>query len=286
MRFKQAMKRGAVAARRLLPRPDPSTRRVVLCYHSVHPTRSFLTTRPELFDRHLQWLAEHCRITSLVELVGGPRPNDDDRPVVAITFDDGYEDNHSYALPILLKRGATATFFLTAGFLERDERVLHRLRDLLGAAPEEIVPLDWSQARELQASGMDIGSHTYGHPNLARLSPAEAREELQTSKQVIGDRLGSSVALFAYPFGKPRVHFTTATVDAVRAAGYQTAAAVTFRGVRPSDSRFEVPRFFTDGDSLGKLEAKILGDYELVGWWQAHVPLPMLKLVSPDDFKR
>jgi peptidoglycan/xylan/chitin deacetylase (PgdA/CDA1 family) len=170
-----------------------------------------------------------------------PRPSPSGKPAAAITFDDGHEDNHSYALPILAKHGVSATFFITAGFVDRDPSVLQRFQQLLGCGTDNIVPLDWAQVRELRANGMDIGSHTYSHPNLARLSRAKAEEELRTSKDLISDRLGAAIDLFAYPFGKPRVHVTSITTEVARATGYRVAAAVTFRGVLESDPVFMIP---------------------------------------------
>ncbi len=286
MRLNRVLKRGAVATGRLLPRPDPASRRIVFCYHSVHPRRRPLSTTPELFERHVEWLNEHCRVTSLLDLVDNAEVPATGSPLAAITFDDGYEDNHSIALPILARHKTTATFFVTAGLVERDPAVLRRFQQMLQCGADEVVPLDWSQVRELRSSGMDIGAHTYSHPNLARLSRRKAEMEVRTSRDLIGDRLGTAIDLFAYPFGKPKVHFTTATTEIVRAAGYRLAAAVTFRGVRRSDSPLAVPRFFTDGDSLTKLEAKVQGAYDLVGWWQEQVPRWLMRLVSPDDFTR
>lgn len=280
------MKRTALAAGRMMSRSDLSTRRVVFCYHSVHPNRPYVSTKPEAFDRHLQWLKEHCRLASLVELVTDPGTNYGGKPMAAITFDDGHEDNHSHALSILVKHGVPATFFITAGFVERDPAVLRRFRELFKCGSDDVVPLHWEQVRELHASGMDIGSHTYSHPNVARLSPAEAENELRRSRDLIGDRLGCAIDLFAYPFGKPKAHFNSSTTEVVRAAGYKVAAVVTFRGVRDSDSLLNVPRFFSDGDDIAKLEAKIRGVYELLGWWQEHAPVSLMKIVSPDDFKR
>ena len=279
------MKAAALAVGRVVSAPDPSTRRVVFCYHSVHPTRPFISTTPDLFERHMAWFSEHCQVVSLVELVTRPTLAGG-KPCAAITFDDGFEDNHSYALPILLKYRIPATFFITAGLIERDPSVLRRFQQLLGCGVDELVPLDWTQIRELSASGMQIGSHTYSHPNLARLPRQAAESELRISKDVISDRLGSPIDSFAYPFGKPRVHFTSETTQAVRAADYRVAAAVTFRGVRASDGLFNVPRFFADSDSLTKLDAKTRGAYELIGWWQDHAPVPALRLVSPLDFAR
>jgi peptidoglycan/xylan/chitin deacetylase (PgdA/CDA1 family) len=286
MRLKRALKRGALAAGRLVSRPDPSTRKVVFCYHSVHPNRPYVSTKPEAFDRQIQWLKEHCRLVSLTDLVDGTGTTRGGQPLAAITFDDGHQDNHSYALPILKKHGAPATFFITAGFVNRDPAVLRRFEDLFECGGDDVVPLDWDQVRELRASGMDIGSHTYSHPSLARLAPRDVEGELRRSKDVISDRLGCAIDLFAYPFGKPKVHFTAKTTELVAAAGYRIAAAVTFRGVSDSDPFLSVPRFFTDGDTVEKLEAKIRGAYELVGWWQENVPLSVIRVVSPDDFKR
>jgi len=251
----------------------------------VHPNRQYASSTPEVFERHVQWLKAHCHVTSLANVVAN-RNTGTSRPLVAITFDDGYEDNHSYALPILSKHGVPATFFITAGLVNRDPTVLRRLQWLWGCSLDDIVPLDWEQVRELHGSGMDIGSHTYSHPNLARLSAVEAAHELRSSTDVISDKLGVAVDLFAYPFGKPAVHFTPTTTDVVRAQGYRLAAAVTFRGVRDSDSVYTIPRFFADGDDISKLDAKIAGLYDVIGWWQDHAPLAVKRLVSPDDFRR
>jgi len=285
MRWQRRVKRAALAVARVASRPDPATRRIVLCYHSVHPNRQYASSTPEVFERQVEWLKAHCRVTTLADVVTN-RNTVSGTPLVAITFDDGYEDNHSYALPILSKHGVPATFFITAGLVNRDPTVLQRLQWLWGCRPDDIVPLDWAQVRELHASGMDIGSHTYSHPNLARLSAVEAEHELRRSTDVISDQLGAPVDLFAYPFGKPAVHFTTTTTDVVRAQGYRMAAAVTFRGVRDSDSVYSIPRFFADGDDVSKLDAKIAGLYDVIGWWQDHAPLSAKRLVSPDDFRR
>jgi peptidoglycan/xylan/chitin deacetylase (PgdA/CDA1 family) len=286
MRLNRAIKRAAIAVGRFTPRSDASKRKVVFCYHSVRPTRPHLSSTPDVFERHIEWLNQHCQLVSLRALAAGTGIARSGKPIAALTFDDGYRDNHSYAFPILEKYRTPATFFITAGYLERDPQVLHRFERMVGGESAGFAPLAWSQVRELLAAGMEIGSHTYSHPNLARISREEAEQELRTSRDLIGDRLGTAVDLFAYPFGKPRVHFTAETREVARLTGYRIAAAVTYRGVLESDSLLQIPRFFTDGDSIAKLEAKVQGAYDLIGWWQEHVPESVMRAVSPQDYKR
>jgi hypothetical protein len=115
---------------------------------------------------------------------------------------------------------------------------------------------------------------------------AQVEVELSRSKELISDRLGCEIDLLAYPFGKPKVHFTAMTAGVARAAGYRIAAAVIFRELRKTDSLFAIPRFFADGDSLTKLQAKIEGAYALLGWWQEHAPITVMKMVLPHHFRR
>ena len=264
---------------------SPAKRVVVLCYHSVHPSKPFASASPADFGRHLDWLAAHCEVVPLDRILDAARsPEGRARPVVALTFDDGYADNYEFAFPLLQSRGLTATFFVTAGLLERDADVVARLQALRRCPYEDVRPLDWAQTREMHAAGMAIGAHTYSHPNLAVLTRTRAREELRRSKQILEDRLGTPVPAMAYPFGKPGRHFTEETVGLVEEAGYESACAVLFRSVRPTDSRFAVPRLFVTRDSLDRLRDKVMGAWDLLGVWQERSPLWLAQLVSPVDF--
>ena len=156
---------------------------------------------------------------------------------------------------------------------------------LMHSSYEDIRPLEWSQVREMHNAGMEIGTHTFSHPNLARLSPEAVEVELKRSKDIMEQRLGEPVTLMAYPFGKPGRHFRDETTQIAAATSYEHAAMVLFRAVSPRDSRFRIPRFFTTNGDLSKLSAKIFGAWDLLGLWQAKIPLPIARLVSPLDFR-
>jgi peptidoglycan/xylan/chitin deacetylase (PgdA/CDA1 family) len=263
----------------------PEKRAVILCYHSIHPTRSFGSATPELFETHLQWLKQTCDVVPLTKLLSSqccdePRS----RVKVAITFDDGYLDNYEHAFPLLMKLGLPATFFLTVGLLEGDTQVLERFRSLRQVDQEEMETLGWQQVREMSQAGMELGAHTYSHPNLALLGHAQLEFELKTAKDIMEQRLGRKVEGFAYPFGKPRRHFNSLTVERVRNAGYQYATAVCFRGVLPRDSRWALPRFVVTGDTLEILVSKVNGAWDLLGYFQEWSPLWLARVASPKDF--
>lgn len=109
-----------VPAVRNADRVPPSP--LVLLYHRVadEPLDSqLLAVSPDAFRQHLEVLKAAYRVVSLRQLLGeamhgGGAPN-----TVALTFDDGYRDNLTHALPLLEEYGMHATVFVTAGPVER-----------------------------------------------------------------------------------------------------------------------------------------------------------------------
>jgi peptidoglycan/xylan/chitin deacetylase (PgdA/CDA1 family) len=237
---------------------------------------------PSLFEEHLSWLAGSCEVIPFRSTLDAARERKSPNPLVSITFDDGYADNHEFALPLLRKYRLPATVFITAGLIDGDPAVHERFRQLRGSP---VQPLAWTQVRELLAAGVEVGAHTYSHPNLVRLTRAEADDELRRSKAVIEDRLHIPVDLVAYPFGKPKRHFDGETTELARQAGYRFGAAILFRSVRASDSPMAIPRFFTARDVPSELAAKVRGDWDHLGLLQERLPVPVAKIVSPQDFR-
>ncbi len=259
--------------------PSRFPRVIVLCYHSVHPTHptsSAGSTTPELFARHLSWLKEHCDTIPFRHVLEATRRKTK-RPVVSITFDDGFADNYEHAFPLLQRYGVQATFFLTAGFLEKDPTVLERFQTLYQLPADQIRPLEWSHVREMRRAGMEFGAHSYSHLNLAKLRASAAETDLRQAKDVLEERLAERITLMAYPFGKPRRHFTNQTVNLVAKAGYEFAAAIICRRVRALDSPLVIPRFYVMQDGLTTLIEKTSGAWDLMGYWQERLPVALSK---------
>jgi len=99
----------------------PRARLSILIFHRVlRQDDPLLPDVPDAqrFDDILRWMSRWLNVLPLDRaidlLVRGSLP----ARAAAITFDDGYADNRSVALPVLQKNGMTATFFIATGFLD------------------------------------------------------------------------------------------------------------------------------------------------------------------------
>jgi peptidoglycan/xylan/chitin deacetylase (PgdA/CDA1 family) len=276
----RGLKRLARSALTRAPATSTAARVVVLCYHSIHPRNSFLSATPELFDDHIAWLKENCDIVAFRDVFQISRTPPSEKTTVAITFDDGYEDNHTQALPVLARHGVPATFFVTTAFADGDPGAAETMRALVDARPEEVSSMSWTQIGELVAGGMEVGSHTVNHPNLAVLSDARALHEMVDSKSYIEDKLQQEVLSIAYPFGLPRRSFSRTTIDLAGRAGYAWGAAILYRNVRRSDGPLTIPRIAVTNDSQEMLRRKIAGGFDWLGLYQERAPTWALRALS------
>jgi peptidoglycan/xylan/chitin deacetylase (PgdA/CDA1 family) len=268
-------------AKYVLPAPEQAGRRVVLCYHSVDPRPSYLGLTPALFDEHLAWLEQHCQVVPLDELVAEPMRSGG--PYAAITFDDGYADNHAHALPLLSARGMTASFFLTAGFLERDDEVMAHLSEVWSTPRDELSPLSWSQVEEMRGAGMSLGSHTWSHRNLAHLPIDVAEADLHRSREVLEERLGEPVRAIAYPWGKLGRHVNGETFAAARRVGFELGLISLPRALREADDPLRVARLGVGDDPVERLAGKVTGAIDWHAYVHERIPAPVARMIFAED---
>ena len=96
-------------------------RLTVLIFHRVRPEPDPLFPREldaAAFRERLSWLRAWFNVLPLDDAVDGLARGSLPARAAAITFDDGYADNHDVALPILREMGVPATFFIATGFLD------------------------------------------------------------------------------------------------------------------------------------------------------------------------
>ncbi|MHC5065818.1 MAG: polysaccharide deacetylase family protein [Planctomycetota bacterium] len=151
---------------------------------------------------------------------------------VAITFDDGYENNLLEAQPVLARYGFTASIYLISGHIGQAHDWEQPPPDL---GRRSI--LDWAQVRELADSGWEIGAHTRTHPNLRELEAKALEEEITGSKHDIEQKLGCPVETFAYPGG-----FSSTGAETVVAREFTAGCTTVLRRATCHDMLHSLPR--------------------------------------------
>jgi hypothetical protein len=172
--------------------------------------------------------------------------------VVGLTFDDGYHNNLSNALPILKEKGFTATCYAVSRMIGGAntwdcgvvaQKPLMSLEDLLV----------WRDA------GMDIGSHSLTHADLNTLNAEAARDQIVQSKLEMESAFDCQVRHFCYPYGR----FGDSHRLLVQEAGYISATTTRRGRVLPGDDLFTLRRVMVArATNFVQFLLKISSDYE------------------------
>ncbi|MGH9586442.1 MAG: polysaccharide deacetylase family protein [Acidobacteriaceae bacterium] len=236
--LKDTVKTPAVVFGRLVLRRFVPPRITVLLYHRVSDdARDNLTTGVEQFDRQMQLLRRHFEAISLGELLKAQAIPRSRRPLVCVTFDDGYLDNYTHAFPILQRNNVPAAFFVATGLIGTHRQFPHDVRR--GNKP--IPMMEWAHLVEMHKAGFTIGSHTASHLNCAEAKESRVRAELAESLNEIRSRLGVDEVAFAYPYGGKN-DMTKQRLGMVKEIGYVAClSAYGGTNVRSID-RFNVVR--------------------------------------------
>lgn len=187
---------------------------------------------PARFEQQLEWLARSGKVVSLEATLDHAR-----KDAIAITFDDGYRDNLTVALPLLEKFNLPMTLFVVAGFVGSDGY------------------LSEAELREISSHPLiTIGSHGLWHRHFNRITLNEARFELTESRRLLVDTTGKPVDLVAWPYGE-----CSAEVEQLAGeCGYRAGWAV-WQGTNGAFSRWRVP--LGRNDYMLRFVAKASGVY-------------------------
>jgi peptidoglycan/xylan/chitin deacetylase (PgdA/CDA1 family) len=176
---------------------------------------------------------------SLYDLVaylnqGAPLP---EKPVV-ITFDDGYRDNYENALPLLLKHGMVATFFIVTDFIDEER-------------PEY---LTWEMVRAMAAAGMSIESHGRNHVSLRGKNADYLVWQALGSLETIEYEVGVRPRFVSYPAGE----YDRLTVEIFRSANYWGGVTTVQGATHAGDNLFELRRVRIRGTTTPDELARLL----------------------------
>jgi peptidoglycan/xylan/chitin deacetylase (PgdA/CDA1 family) len=169
----------------------------ILTYHSLDNSGSVLSTSPRVFAEHMQILSDSgVKVISLEQVRDALSTQTSIDRLVAITFDDGFQNFCEAGLPILQRCRFPATVFLVTDYCGGNNSWPSQPRHI-----ERRPLLRWAEVKDISAAGIAVGSHSRSHPDLTLISRQVAEEEMVSSKKTIEDAIGRSVKLFAYPYG-------------------------------------------------------------------------------------
>lgn len=239
----------------------------ILMYHSIAdkleenvPPYYRTATSSKLFAAHLALLrAEGYEVLGLqAGLEKFQRVNS--ARLAVITFDDGFRDFYTSALPVLRQYNFGATVFLPTAFIGKTSR------DFKGRAC-----MTWNEVRESQQAGIEFGSHTVNHPKLYELALPQLRAELKDSKATIESELGHPVRSFAYPYAFPSADhtFVKVFVETLRETGYACNVTTKIGLAAKNDDPFTLKRLpINSADDEALFRAKLAGAYDWLAWPQ------------------
>ncbi|MFA7654163.1 MAG: polysaccharide deacetylase family protein [Candidatus Magasanikbacteria bacterium] len=203
----------------------------ILMYHQIRSSKfnDYYSVSPQIFEQQMQWLQDNdYEVISYTEFYLALTSSSTlpDKSVV-LTFDDGYRNQYTQALPILQKFGYPAIFFpYTRAIGKRTFMTYDMLRDL-------------------QMAGMEIGSHSVSHKRMIKLTYEQMFYEAADSKRVLEKYLDESVNFFAYPYGL----YNLEVLRAVKLAGYQSALTTRwFNYSNKKDGPYFAPRLRVDNN--------------------------------------
>jgi peptidoglycan/xylan/chitin deacetylase (PgdA/CDA1 family) len=218
----------------------------VFMYHHVSPSvqpgryARALTISPHEFGDQLAWLrARGCTIVHASKIVDDAQAGSLAPCEVALTFDDGYDDDAAYVAPMLTRAGATGTFFIATG--------------VIGSRGH----LNIAGLRALTDLGMELGAHTVHHVDLTRVSVRARDTEIASSAATLRSWTGAAVTDFAYPSGR----YNAGVERSVAAAGLRHAFTTNPGGISAVTVRdnYALPRYRVLRGTGIALFASVLG---------------------------
>src|SRR3989454_1380538 len=237
---------GELASAVALSPSGPTTYVPILLYHYIRVNPNprdrvgfGLSTPPAMFRAEMQYLADHAfHVVSLHQAVVAIRNHTTlpSRPVV-LTFDDGYSDFYTAALPVMVSHGFTATDFVITGRM---------------GLPGFMTP---SQVVAADGLGFDVGAHTVDHVALAAISPARATWEMRQSQLTLEKLLGHPVLDFAYPYGS----FDAYLMALAARLGFETAVSTLHGTIHSAAQLMDLSRVRIGGSMLLSTYARDLG---------------------------
>lgn len=189
-----------------------------------------------LIDLYLKNGYEFISMDDVYEYVS--KRNKCKKKFVAITIDDGYEDNYFVAYPIFKKYNIPFCIYVTQSYITGEKR------------SSEFVDFKMLSIDQLKALSEEplctLGGHTKSHCRLSLLSKDQQYDEIVSGKKWLESIIGKPVVHFAFPYGD----YNKQSIDIMKECGIKCSVAAWGGGVRVSGNIYELPRVLVTEDKI------------------------------------
>lgn len=225
----------------------------ILMYHHIgtapagsDATRKGLTVDPTDFEQQLIWLKNQgYQSTSLEDLrkfaLGQNSTALPKKPII-FTFDDGYDDTFTNAIPLLKKYGYAGSFAIITNFP--------------GTTLGNNTYATWDAIKTAQGQGMEIVCHTQNHfdGTSVKFGPDYIFQNLNGCQTDLLFHLGSVEPIIIYPYG----HYSSTYIEQAKKAGFAMGITVHEGSFINLDDLFEIPRVrVSPGISMEKFQERL-----------------------------
>jgi peptidoglycan/xylan/chitin deacetylase (PgdA/CDA1 family) len=231
---------------------DGAGRLRILFYHRIADERDLLAVKPAEFEWQMDLLArEGYTVLDIATAWDRFTAGGGAERLIALSFDDGYLDFATHALPVLRRHDFKATVFVCPGLIDGTAS-MSWYRD-----PPPL--LSWHSIAALDGELVRFEPHSVTHPNLTALDAPRAAAEICESKRVLEYKLRRPTRVFCYPGGLGGRREQTL----VRDAGLQLAATCEPGVAASAANPLALPRTAVQRhDSVGDFRAKLAGVHD------------------------
>ncbi len=229
--------------------------RIVLVYHRVLDGKR--RWGEMVGEEALEWQMRHLRerhhpvdwetIVSPADSVPGIR--------VLVTFDDGYRDSFTRALPILERHRIPAIFFAATNFIFKRQTIEDGQRE----GENDLFPSGRDLQRAKESPCVTFGNHTASHVIVSTVGLEAFEEELRSSQKEFFDKLNVTPKTFAYPRGREE-DINAGAISILEKLDFRAAFTMIPGFVDARKHRFLMPRI-----GMSHVNNKILFKVKMLG---------------------
>ncbi len=227
----------------------------VLIFHRVLPEQDPLfpgEMHRRRFDAVLGWLRDWFNVLPLDEAIRALKEGRLPARAAALSFDDGYADNHDIALPLLQRYGLPCSFFIATDFLDGGRMWNDTLIEAVRRSP----------LASLDLRGIDFGGRSLGALALTDVPSRQAAiSQLIGACKYLDPELRAQVVAAVAGRAEARLPddlmMTSAQVRALRAAGMQIGGHT---GSHPILARLDAANARTEMERGKKKLESVIGE--------------------------